>query len=282
MKTLFFTTAFLLLTISSIAQDFQGKAEYFSKIIEKRINNDEVAEDINPEKKEMREMLKQAMKKATEKKYELNFNKSQALYEKIVEMEAPAPNTSGISVSVSFSNEGKKFIDLKEKKSFIEDDIFGKEFLIVEDLKSYDWQMTSETKKIGEYICYKAQTVKKVTEKEKKEYQDYLKRNETKKTTGLFSISEPQDEIITAWYTPEIPISVGPNNYWGLPGLILEVSSNKEIILCTKIDLSQTGKSTLKKPSTGKKVTQKEFDDIQEKKFNSMKNEDGVVEFITD
>jgi GLPGLI family protein len=35
---------------------------------------------------------------------------------------------------------------------------------------------------------------------------------------------------ITAWYTPEIPVSQGPEGYWGLPGLILEVNDGKTTI----------------------------------------------------
>ena len=30
-------------------------------------------------------------------------------------------------------------------------------------------------------------------------------------------------ETITAWYTPQIPVSHGPAEYGGLPGLILEL-----------------------------------------------------------
>jgi GLPGLI family protein len=29
--------------------------------------------------------------------------------------------------------------------------------------------------------------------------------------------------VTTAWYTPQIPVSNGPRNYHGLPGLIMEV-----------------------------------------------------------
>jgi hypothetical protein len=43
--------------------------------------------------------------------------------------------------------------------------------------------------------------------------------------------------------------------------------------------LSNKEKSKIKVPNTGAKVTQKKFDEIQKKKTDSMKNEDGVIIF---
>jgi GLPGLI family protein len=36
----------------------------------------------------------------------------------------------------------------------------------------------------------------------------------------------PKDVTITAWYT-EIQVNQGPENYWGLPGLILEINDGE-------------------------------------------------------
>jgi GLPGLI family protein len=94
-------------------------------------------------------------------------------------------------------------------------------------------------------------------------------------------MEEPKDKIITAWYTPEIPVSFGPNNYWGLPGLILEINEPETIILCSKVVLNTKEKSAIKAPNNGIKVSQKEFDAVQKKKFDSMKNDDGVIIFQT-
>ena len=40
---------------------------------------------------------------------------------------------------------------------------------------------------------------------------------------------------ITAWFTPQIPVSTGPAKHGGLPGLILEVNTDNTSILCTKV-----------------------------------------------
>jgi GLPGLI family protein len=91
-------------------------------------------------------------------------------------------------------------------------------------------------------------------------------------------MSEPKERVIEAWYTMEIPVSNGPGKYWGLPGLILELHEGETTFLCSKIVLNPEEKVEIKAPKNGKKVSQKEFDAIQEKKIKSMTNGDGVIE----
>jgi GLPGLI family protein len=268
--------SFLLLGFIVKAQEFQGKAEYFSKRIQKmQVNKAPEEKGMSPE---MEKAFQEAMKSATEKQYTLSFNKVECLYEEQEKLEKPeASANGGFSVSVSFPGEGKKYINLKDKISIAEDEIFGKEFLIVETLEKPDWKLLNETKKIGEYNCFKAEILIQVTEKQIEEYKEFLKKEEAK--PSLFKMEEPKDKTIVAWYTPEIPVSFGPKNYWGLPGLILEINEEDSIILCSKVTLSNKEKSKIKVPNTGEKVTQNKFDEIQKNKMDSMKNEDGVIIF---
>lgn len=264
----------LLFTAIAEAQEFQGKAEYFSKIIIK----DKIGKEVKPIKEmdpEFDKLFQEALKKATEKEYLLTFNKSEALYEEKQQLEKPDASSQGMAVMVSFSESGKKYINAKDMKNISEDEIFGKEFLIVEPLIKPDWKLIDESKKIGQYNCFKAQLVIPVTEREQKEYEEFLKKEEIK--PALFKMEKPEDKVVTAWYTPEIPVSFGPNNYWGLPGLILEINEGEAVILCSKVTLSNKEKSKIKVPNTGQKVSQNEFDKIQKEKFDSMKNEDGVI-----
>jgi GLPGLI family protein len=260
------------------AQEFQGKADYFSKrVFSKKLEINKAAgeKEMDPETEKA---FQEAMKKASEKQYSLSFNKGECLYEEVEQLEKPeAQNSGGVSFKIAFSGEGKKYLNLKENKSIVEDDIFGKEFLIVEPLEKPDWKLLNETKKIGDYNCFKAELIIQATEKQKEEYKEFLKKEETK--PSLFKMEEPKDKTIVAWYTPEIPVSFGPNNYWGLPGLILEINEVDTIILCSKVTLSNKEKSKIKVPNTGEKVTQKKFDEIQKKKMDSMKNEDSVIIF---
>jgi GLPGLI family protein len=81
----------------------------------------------------------------------------------------------------------------------------------------------------------------------------------------------PKEVVITAWYTPEIPINQGPENYWGLPGLILEVNDGRTTILCSKIVLNVKEKTIIKAPAKGKVVSQKEYDETVIKKMEEFR-----------
>ncbi len=99
-------------------------------------------------------------------------------------------------------------VDQKKKLNIAIDYIGTKRsFLITDDLLNYTWEITSETKKIKEYTCYKATTTFRGNKYE-------------------------------AWFTPDIPLNVGPWKWYGLPGLIVEAYDveKKEIYLLEKIE----------------------------------------------
>lgn len=266
----------MILSTKMMAQEFQGKAEYFSKRIMKKKTEKVETKSKEPIDPELQKEIEIAIKKATEKQYVLTFNKTECLYEEEQKLEEPKPS-NGTSFSITFSGGGKKYLNTKDKNSIVEDEIFGREFLIVEPLVQPEWKLIDETKKIGDYNCFKAELTIPVSEKQKKEYEEFLKKEEKK--PALFKMEKPEDKVITAWYTPEIPVNFGPDNYWGLPGLILEVSEERLIILCSKVVLNNKEKTKIKAPNTGEKVTQKKFDEIQKKKTDSMKDVDGVIMF---
>lgn len=271
-----FIALFLLTIFFAEAQEFQGKAEYFSKRIEKKKPEKLATQKNEPLDPEFEKAIQEAMKKASEKKYILLFNKTECLYEEEKKLDKPE-NTNGMSISISFSSAKKKYLNVKDKNSITEDEIFGKEFLVVEPLVKPEWKLLDETKKIGEYNCYKAELLVPVTEKQQNDYEEFLKKEEKK--PSLFKMEKPEDKVITAWYTPEIPVTFGPDNNWGLPGLILELNDTDSMLLCSKVTLSNKEKTKIKVPNTGEKVNQKKFDEILKKKTASMANEDGVIIF---
>ena len=84
------------------------------------------------------------------------------------------------------------------------------------------------------------------------------------------------DDTITAWFSPEIPISAGPGEFFGLPGLILVVEINGETaFMATSIDLTPPKEDALSKPEDGKKVTREEFDQIMEEKVKEYRETKG-------
>ncbi len=76
---------------------------------------------------------------------------------------------------------------------------------------------------------------------------------------------------IVAWYAPNIPVSFGPKEYYGLPGLVLEAQNNFRYFRATKLILNPNNKILIKKPTKGIRITQKEFNRISKSAFNKIK-----------
>jgi GLPGLI family protein len=161
----------------------------------------------------------------------------------------------------------------------------GKEFLVKDSLPKLNWKLESETKQIGGYNCYKATAVKEASKtdfrnfrpKSEEDKKAETTKSETSKTGGETktnfedNFEIPKQITVTAWYTPEIPINQGPENYWGLPGLILEINDGTTTILCSKIVLNAKEKADIKAPTKGKEISQKEYDETVIKKMKEFR-----------
>ncbi|MBF01625.1 GLPGLI family protein [Flavobacterium coralii] len=277
MKNLSLLLILFLATVNLNAQDFQGMAVYESKTgVGDQMAKLDGNKEITPE---MRTMIEAQMKKMFEKTFVLNFNRTESIYKEEEKLDAPGSNPAFKMMSSMMGGGGVQYKNIKEKVSLQEKDIFGKEFLVTDTLPKIQWKMLNETKKIGEYTCYKATAEVPVDRsnmmnyKPKKGAEEAMKEKseeELKKTNFMDMVEMPDTKIITAWYAPEIPVSQGPENYWGLPGLILEVSDDKTTILCSKIVLNVKEKAEIKKPTKGEKVSPQEFADLMVKKIQQM------------
>jgi GLPGLI family protein len=263
---------FSFIITNALSQNFQGIAYYSSQTQIKDFNIS--GEGITPD---IKEKMMEKMKKAFEKNYILTFTNFESVYAEEEKLDAPNPSGNRISMGFSGGNNSKYYKNFKNKQFINNNDIFGKEFLITDSLEKFDWKITEEQKKIGNYTCNKAQIIIPVTEEDIEEYEEFKKKQEGNKTSFM-TISEPKDEIIQAWYTMEIQVSNGPREFWGLPGLILELHDGNTTLLCSKIVINPKEKIEIKAPKNGKKVTQKEFNKIKEDKMNSMMNENGAIE----
>lgn len=259
----------LFSSIAIFAQEFNGMAVYESKQSLKDMKIE--SKDINDE---MMKGIMERMKKQFEKTYILNFNKYESVYQEEQKLEAPS---AGFSMTKLGSSDSEiTYKNVKNKLKIAEEEFFGKEFLVTDSLKVYNWELQNETKKIGDYTCYKAISVKKVTKEDLEKYEKEKVKQETAKT-AFFTVSEPEEKVTTVWYTPEIPVSQGPGEFWGLPGLILEASFDNTIILCSKIIINPAKKFDIKVPKKGKRVTKKQYDSLMEKQMEKMTDSDGVI-----
>jgi GLPGLI family protein len=271
---------FLLFSATLFGQDFYGKVEY--QTIQNKSKKEAVSISKESEKESAedaiagidKEAFEEAMKKAFQKNYLLTFNKNEALFEEVVALEKPKPGQGGVSVSISMSGDGDKYMNTKDKISYTEEDIFGYEFVIKDSLPKIDWQITTETKIIGDYNCVKATYIEPVSKNDLEAYERYQGKINNGKTT-LFQMKKPEPQTITAWYTSEIPVSFGPNGVWGLPGLILQLENENYIYFCTKVSLKNNEKVKIKIPNSGKVISKKEYEKYEKKMQKQMEDNDG-------
>jgi GLPGLI family protein len=165
---------------------------------------------------------------------------------------------SGSQIDESMINEGVKsnylyaiakvligkgyyYQNKKEKIMLHQNEIMGELFVIKDSLIN-DWEISNVSKKIGNFLCYKA----------------------TKKCSTCSKIEE-------VWFAPEIPFPYGPLGYGGLPGLIIEVK-NKGSILSLREIKYQNQELKISKPIKGKLITIDEYNEITKRvRANSKK-----------
>lgn len=241
------------------SQELQGIATYKSQ------RKMDVQLDSTQMNDEMRAQVMAMLKKSMEKEYSLEFNGDESLYKEVENLESPNVATSGGMQFVVATAGGSDVLykNTKENRYANQNDLFGKQFLILDDIEPIEWTLIKETKNIGEYVCFKATAKRMVTEMSIVESSDDEKKDKK---------AEPKEKEVTmvAWYTPQIPVKHGPGQYGGLPGLILEIGDGSETILCSKIVLNPKNDLNLSAPTKGKVVSQAEFDVIMEKKMKEM------------
>ncbi|MDG1309521.1 MAG: GLPGLI family protein [Flavobacteriaceae bacterium] len=242
-------------------QEFQAKAYYFSK--SKMDLGKWGARLSEAQKKE----VEARMKNRLEKGYVLSFNKEESVF--IEEDQLDAISGATDSWGKNFAP-GKQYKNVKTNTQLQEQEFYGKKFLVQDVLQPIEWSLESETKKIGNYSCFKATA--SIPSDELTWYSfswDKLRNTTESDSTQVKEVKMTQ---IEAWYAPQIPVRHGPLDYWGLPGLILEVSANNTTMLCSKIVLNPDEIIEIEAPSKGKEVSKKEYQEIITDKMKEFRN----------
>ena len=265
----------LFLTSTSFAQNFQGKAYYFSKT---SVDMDSWGgQNMSEDRKKQ---IADRMRSMFEKTYILNFDREASTYKEEEVLEAPGRQGGFGRWGSSFSA-GLQYKNIKSQQFLQDQEFFGKQFLISDSLAKINWKLGTETKQIGQYLCMKATATKPIDEFDWRSMRRKPKSKETKEgeikkdstaTTITEDIEIPKETEVTAWYTPQIPVSQGPGDFWGLPGLILEVNTDKTTILCSKIIMNPQEKVQIKAPEKGTVVSRKEYNETVKKKMEEMRS----------
>jgi GLPGLI family protein len=245
------------------SQEFQAKAYYFSK--SKMELGDWGARLSEAQKKQ----IAARMKNRLEKGYVLSFNKEESLFVEEDQLDAISGATD--SWGKNFSP-GKQYKNVKSNTQLQEQEFYGKKFLVNDVLQTIDWKLEPDTKNIGNYTCFKA-TASIPTDQLTWYSFSWDNLRETDDTE--IDSTQPKDvkmTLVEAWYTPQVPVRHGPLEYWGLPGLILEVSADNTTMLCSKLVLNPEEVIEIEAPSKGKEVTKLEYRTIINNKMVEFRN----------
>lgn len=242
-------------------QEFQAKAYYFSK--SKMDLGKWGARLSEAQKKEVGARMKNRL----EKGYVLSFNKEESVFTEEDQLDAISGATD--SWGKNFAP-GKQYKNVKTNTQLQQQEFYGKKFLVNDVLQPIEWILDSETKKIGNYSCFKATASIPTDELTWYSFSwDKLRNTTESDSTALKEVKMTQ---IEAWYAPQIPVRHGPLDYWGLPGLILEVSADNTTMLCSKIVLNPDEIIEIEAPTKGKEVSKTEYQTIITEKMKEFRN----------
>lgn len=199
-----------------------------------------------------------AMPKELKDLKKLVFNSSSTVYKNYEDPDAPAPGEGDRMAMMMRRNMPDDFtaINLKDKTYADQKEIFGRIFLIQDELKNYKWKMTGAQEEIAGFHCMVATTM------------------------------DPEDSTeIVAWFSPSIPVPSGPGSISNLPGMVLKMelaggalnrgrrgaSNNTLTLTATEVNFRKVKKSELKGPEKGKEVNREEFDAMMKEKMEEMR-----------
>jgi GLPGLI family protein len=267
MKKIIFS--FLLLTSLSsaaIAQMKEGKISYERKINMHRFITD-------PE-------MKARIPEFRTDKFELLFTEQASLFRTVVDDEAPDPfaNNGGDRGGLRFNfrmPETSTYTDINAQMQYESRAMFEKTFLVIDSMKQNKWKISDETKTIAKYVCKKATTMVAAPQQMRMRI-----GNGPRSAEDTAAAPKPKEVELVVWYTEDIPVSVGPDNYAGLPGAILEVDTDNgsNVIMATEVS-TKFPKKELVQPTKGDKMNRAQFQDAMKKIMEDMQRGGGMGGF---
>lgn len=231
-----------------VAQNISGEAIYFSQKKSKFSKNSSDETERNKAKR---------LARLYEKEMQLIFNAQESFYKELPTLASDknAAYRAGALAVGGYSSSGI-YKNLRDSIFVEQREFLGKQFLVKDTLSKIEWTITEESKQIGKYVVIRATAPVMIN------VDNFKVPNSD--VTGTF--------IATAWFTPQIPVSNGPELFQGLPGLILELNLSDTTILCTKITLTKDTQASIKPETVGEDVTLKEYKKIVLNKMIERKN----------
>ena len=225
-------------SLMASAQMKEGKVVYERTLqMRMRVSNPELAERIPQSRTDQ---------------FELLFANNQSLWQYLPQADENDGTVSanGMVFRMAGNNNDIVFTSLTDRKRVDQRELFDRQYLVEDSLRSLSWKLSDETKSILGYTARKATAERIGVRSQMTMENGEMKRQEL-----------PDTSVITAWFTTDIPVAVGPQEFQGqLPGLILELDQNKGRIVYKAVEVSPKVKvADIKEPKKGKRMSQEAF-----------------------
>jgi len=188
------------------------------------------------------ESMKTMMPHFDSSKLQLIFSGNESIFKKLPEEKDIRDNAGddGNRIVINMGGpENETYKDFAMEKIIELRELGPKKYIIEDTLHKQNWKMEDETKMINGYNCKKATTKNR------------------------------ENKDVIAWYSEDIQCPSGPEQFGGLPGMILELNINDAEMVFSAIDIQikDFDKKLVKAPSNGKKITRKEFQKMVDDQF---------------
>ena len=174
------------------------------------------------------EELKKQFPKVVADNYTLQFNNKESFYYLTKE------NPDNKYINMIFKPTETNYVNQKHESGMVTNaaSVFETNYLVNDSLVKYEWKITGEVRDIAGFECKKAVT--KICD----------------------------SVVVVAFYTDQIPLQAGPENFNGLPGMILGIAVPRlgTTIFATSISLQAAPNYVLPTLSKPKKTTIKQLD----------------------
>ncbi|MEZ4855089.1 MAG: GLPGLI family protein [Gelidibacter sp.] len=207
---------YIILSIFITSFFIRSNNEKLSGEVEYGFLPNNVSQEEKQNSKELYDVLDKMNEAASGLTFILKFNLNESFFELNPQMESDI-KPMGIAYAKNMISKGKYYFNKKKDELLREANLYDNYTLIKSIPSQSKWTLYQDTKKIDKYLCYKATKIKTVTN-----------------NLGDHHF------VIEAWYTPEIPVPFGPNEFNSLPGLILELKDASFTFYAKKVSIDKS------------------------------------------
>lgn len=270
MKNKFLILLMLLSASASYAQNTEGLIIYEQKINMHRRIQDEAMKAMVPEFRTQ--------------KMQLAVKGAQSLYKNVEESgdEEINSQSNGQTTRMVFrAPAAEVFRDFDTQTLTELRELAGRKFIIQDSLKRIAWKLNpSVTRKINGYECMQATATQPGMQGGiVMSFGGPGGGGAPRPATPGATPPPPAEQKVVAWFTDAVPVPGGPGQYGGLPGLVMlvDINDGETVISATKVELRAVTEKEMKKPSGGKKVTEKEFNKVRDDYMQEVRKQGGMM-----